>query len=326
VHTIAIEEHFTTLEFQKALRGFVPETQASKALQAKLLDLGQDRLAAMDAGAVDMQVLSLSSSGFEKIPSDAATAVAQNANNVLAEAVMRHPTRFAGFASLNLKEVATAAKEFERCVQTLGFHGALLHGHTGGAFLDDPRFLPIWETASALEVPIYLHPAPPPQPVFDAYYTGLPGDCGQALSIAGWGWHVELGLHVLRLILAGLFDRFPTQQVIIGHMGEDLPFSLARAATVLAPTAKHLKRSILEYFHSNIHVTSSGYFSQPPFLCALQVVGIDRLMYSVDYPFSANITGKAFLDAISVSPSDREKFAGGNARRLLRLRGIETAP
>ncbi len=317
---ITIEEHFTTREFQKALSGFLPNTPAANALQAKLVDLGQERIAAMDAGAVDMQVLALPSSGFEKIPSDTATHVVHNANDELAEAIKRYPTRFAGFASLNLQDVSTAVREFERCIQQLGFHGAMIHGHTGGAFLDDARFLPIWEAASTLQVPIYLHPAPPPRPVFEAYYTALPGDCGQALSINGWGWHAELGMHVLRLILSGLFDRFPAQQVIIGHMGEDLPFSLVRAATVLGPAAKHLKRPIAEYFHSNIHVTSSGYFSQPPFLCALQVVGIDRLMYSVDYPFSANTTGKAFLDAISVSPSDREKFMGGNAQRLLKLR------
>ncbi len=318
--TIAIEEHFTTREFQKALRNFLPDTPAANALQAKLVNLDNDRIAAMDAGGIDMQVLALPSSGFEKIPSDAATHVVHNANDELAEAVKRYPTRFAGYASLNLQDVPTAAKEFERCIQQLGFHGAMIHGHTGGAFLDDCRFLPIWEAASALQVPIYLHPAPPPRPVFDTYYTGLPSDCGQALSINGWGWHVELGMHVLRLILSGLFDRFPKQQVIIGHMGENLPFSLARAATVLGPTAKHLQRPIVEYFHSNIHVTSSGYFSEPPFLCALQVVGIDRLMYSVDYPFSANTTGKAFLDTISLSPSEREKFAGGNAQRLLKLR------
>ncbi len=319
MYTIALEEHFSTTEFRAAIQPFLPDTPHAKALQAKLLNLGADRIAAMDEGAVDLQVLSLPSSGFEKIPSDVATGIAHNANNELAEAINRHPTRFAGFASVNLQDPQVAAKEFERCVQQLHFQGALLHGHLGGAFLDDPRFLPLWEAAASLGVPVYLHPAPPPKAVFDTYYTNLPGDCGQALSINGWGWHVETGMHVLRLILSGLFDRFPQQQVIIGHMGENLPFSLQRAATVLGPTAKHLKRPIAEYFHSNLHVTSSGYFSQPPFLCALQVVGIDRLMYSVDYPFSANTTGRAFLDSLSLSPVDRAKFTSGNAQRLLKL-------
>ncbi len=319
MQTIALEEHFTTREFQNALQPFVTETPQSKVLQTKLLDLGSGRLAAMDEGGVDMQVLSLPSSGFEKISSDVATAVAENANDEAAEAARQHPTRFAGLASLNLKDPATAAQEMERCVDRLHFSGAMFQGTTGGAFLDDPRFLPVWEAAAALKVPVYLHPAPPPKAVFDTYYEGLPGASGQALSINGWGWHAETGMHVLRLILSGLFDRFPEQQVIIGHMGENLPFSLVRAATVLGPTATHLKRSISNYFHDNIHITSSGYFSQPPFLCALQVVGIDRLMYSVDYPFSSNTTGKAFLDALPLSSLDRAKFAGGNAQRLLKL-------
>lgn len=319
MNTIALEEHFTTTEFQDAVRPFLKDTPHANALQAKLLNLGAERIAAMDEGAVNLQVLSLPSSGFEKIASDVATGVVHNANDKLAEAIRRHPTRFAGFASVNLQDPEGAAKEFERCIQRLQFRGALLHGHLGGAFLDDPRFLPIWEAASSLDVPVYLHPAPPPKAVFDAYYANLPGECGQALSINGWGWHVETGMHVLRLILSGLFDRFPQQQVIIGHMGENLPFSLQRAATVLSPAARHLKRPVAEYFHSNFHVTSSGYFSQPPFLCALQVVGIDRLMYSVDYPFSANTTGRAFLDSIALPPSEKAKFAGGNAQQLLKL-------
>lgn len=316
---ITLEEHFTTPDFQKEVARFVEETPASKALQAKLLNLGDDRIEAMDAGSVDMQVLSLSASGFEKIDSATASAVVKDANNRSADAVSRYPARFAAFANLNAQDPVGAAKEFERCVQQLGFCGAILHGTTGGAFLDDVRFLPIWEAASALNVPIYLHPAPPPKAVFETYYEGLPGACGFNLSIAGWGWHAETGMHVLRLILSGLFDRFPSQQVIIGHMGENLPYSLARAAGVLGPVATHLKRSIPEYFHDNIHVTTSGYFTQAPFQCALEVVGIDRLIYSIDYPFSPNTKGKAFLDSLSLSAEDMEKFAGGNAERLLHL-------
>jgi predicted TIM-barrel fold metal-dependent hydrolase len=139
------------------------------------------------------------------------------------------------------------------------------------------------------------------------------------LSRAGWGWHVETGLHCLRMMLGGVFDRFPTLKIIIGHMGEDLPFSLIRADTVLASETKHLQRSIAGYFHEHFYVTTSGYFTNPPFLCALQVVGADRLMFSVDYPFSAMTKGRSFLDGISVSPDDLAKIAHGNADRLLRL-------
>jgi predicted TIM-barrel fold metal-dependent hydrolase len=130
---------------------------------------------------------------------------------------------------------------------------------------------------------------------------------------------VETGLHALRLIVSGLFDRFPRQQIVIGHMGEDLPYSLARAASVLTPAAKHLQRPVAEYFHEHFHITTSGYFTQPPFLCALQVVGIDRLLYSVDYPFSACRTGQAFLDSLPIAPADLAKLSHDNAARLLKL-------
>jgi predicted TIM-barrel fold metal-dependent hydrolase len=237
----------------------------------------------------------------------------------MADAVRSYPDRFAAFATLALQAPEQAALEFERCVSRLHFRGALLNGTTNGLFLDHPRFTPIFETAERLGVPIYLHPAPPPPVVLDAYFGGLPDPYGMLLSIAGWGWHTETGLHCLRLIVAGVFDRFPRLQIIIGHMGEDLPFSLARADAVLSNVPGRLTRTVAEYFHSNFHVTTSGYFTVPPFLCALMVVGSDRLMFSVDYPFSANTTGRAFLDALPITPDDMEKIAHGNAARLLNL-------
>ena len=317
--TITLEEHFATADIRKAIEKVMPSNPAMQATAIKLMDLGAGRIAAMDEGGVDVQVLSVAALGLDKVDPHTASDLMHGANDELAAAIKKHPNRFAGFANLNLLEPDTAAKEFERCVHKLGFKGALLNGHTGGAFTDDARFTPIWQAAQTLNVPIYLHPAPPPKAVFDTYYTGLPGESGHALSIAGWGWHVELGLHCLRLILSGLFDRFPDQQVIIGHMGEDLPYSLARAAGVLGQTARHLKRPVAEYFHQNFHVTTSGYFTQPPFLCALQVVGADRLMYSVDYPFSACTTGQKFLEQLPISPADRAKLTHGNAAKLLKL-------
>ena len=316
---ITLEEHFSTPDLQAAITEIAPEVQQNHALQAKLLDLDAERLAAMDQGGVDVQVLSLASSGFEVLESAHADGIVRDANDRAADAVRRHPARFAALSNVNLKAPDSAAKELARCIENLGFRGAIAQGTVGGGFLDHPRCLPFWEAAAALNVPVYLHPAPPPPSVYDVYYTGLPGECGKSLSIAGWGWHTETGLHVLRLILAGLFDRFPLQQVIIGHMGEDLPYSLARATSVLTPVAKHLKRSIPEYFQENIHVTTSGYFTNPPFQCALQVIGIDRLLYSIDYPFSTTFMGRAFLDGLSLSEQDRHKFVCDNAQRLLKL-------
>ncbi len=154
-------------------------------------------------------------------------------------------------------------------------------------------FLPVFEAAAHLNVPIYLHPAPPPETVRQAYFSGLPGDLGFLLSIAGWGWHAETGLHTLRLIVAGVFDRFPTLQLIIGHMGEGLPYALARSSGVLSAAA-HLRQPVAAYFQSNIHLTTSGYFTHPPLRCAIEVVGLDHLLFSVDY-LSSNMSARSFL-------------------------------
>jgi predicted TIM-barrel fold metal-dependent hydrolase len=316
---VTLEEHFITADSLKATAGFLPQTPQMQTLQTQLLDLGAGRLAAMDEAHIDLQVISLAAIGFDRLDAATGTALAHDTNDELAAAIKQHPTRFDGFATLGMLEPEFAAKEFERAVTQLGFKGVNINGTSGGAFLDDLKFTPVFETAVALNVPIYLHPAPPPEPVMKAYFANLPDEASDMLSRAGWGWHVETGLHCLRMMLGGVFDRFPTLQIIIGHMGENLPYSLVRADTVLKHASKHLQRSIAEYFHQNFHVTTSGYFTNPPFLCALQVIGADRLMFSVDYPFSSTTVGSKFLENISVSPADREKIAHRNAETLLRL-------
>jgi predicted TIM-barrel fold metal-dependent hydrolase len=195
----------------------------------------------------------------------------------------------------------------------------MLNGTANGRFLDDPMFTPLFEVAQALDVPIYLHPAPPPAPVMDAYFSGLPGQVAFILSTAGWGWHVETGLHCLRLILSGLFDRFPRLKIVIGHMGENLPFSIARSEAAFSRATLTLKRPLAEYFQEHFYLTTSGYFTAPPFLCMLQVVGADHIMFSVDYPFSTNTVGRKFLDSLAVSPDDMEKIAHRNAERVLKI-------
>jgi hypothetical protein len=217
-----------------------------------------------------------------------------------------------------MQQPEKAAAEFERAVRQLGFKGAMIHGTVNGVFLDDPRFTPVFEAAQALDVPIYLHPTAPPPAVQQAYYGGLPGRFDFFLSRAAWGWHAELGMHCLRLIVSGLFDRFPRLKIMIGHLGENLPFSLARADSIFSRRAK-LPRGVAEYFHEHFYVTTSGYFTLPPFLCALQVVGADSILFSVDYPFSSNAEGRAFLNSLAISPQDLEKISHLNAERLLRL-------
>jgi predicted TIM-barrel fold metal-dependent hydrolase len=317
MRTITLEEHFVTTSFVRA-------TGAPRfaELQPKLLDLGAGRIADMDEAGIDLQVLSLASMGFDALDAATATSLARDVNDELAGAVRTNPARFAGFATLGLKDANAAAAELDRCVTRLGFPGALLDGTTGGLFLDDPRFLPVFEAAAHLNVPIYLHPAPPPEPVRQAYFSGLPGEVGFLLSIAGWGWHAETGLHTLRLIVSGLFDRLPTLQLIIGHMGEGLPYALARSSGVLSHAAPHLRQPVAAYFQSNIHLTTSGYFTQPPLRCALDVVGLDRLLFSIDYPFSPNTRGRAFLDGLAdlLSAEDLARLTHRNAESLLGLR------
>lgn len=322
MRTITLEEHISTAAFQKALQaqghGGGP-SEYLRRIQSKLLDMDAARIADMDAGKIDMQVLSLAGGEMEQLDSATATALARDTNDVIAAAVRAHPDRFAAFATLNLREPDSAAQELERSIRQLGFKGVLVNGTYGGLFLDDARFTPFWEAAQSLDVPVYLHPAPPPEPVRQAYFTGLPEDYGFFLSMAGWGWHVETGMHVLRLIGSGLFDRFPKLEIIIGHMGENLPFSLARADAVLSRSRAPLERRVAEYFHQHFHITTSGYFTLPPLLCALEVVGADRILFSIDYPFSSTEQGRQFLDSLPLNPADLEKIAHGNAERLMKI-------
>jgi predicted TIM-barrel fold metal-dependent hydrolase len=292
---------------------------------AKLDDLGAGRLADMDAAGIDLQVLSHNVGALESLDGPQAVSFARQSNDQLAEAVAAHPERFAGFASLPTIEPRAAAQELERAVSELGFKGALVNGHIRGRFLDHPDFWPIFEAAEGLSVPVYLHPTEPPPSVRAAYYEGLSPEASQMLATAGWGWHIETGLHSLRLILAGVFDRFEGLSLIIGHMGEAIPFMLARSARQLNPAAR-LPRGVEEYFHQHFHVTTSGFFTLPPMLCLLLEVGADRIIFSVDYPFSANEDGKAFLDQLPVSPADKEKIAHGNVDRLLSLDARPTPP
>jgi len=324
MRTITLEEHFTTPEFLKAT-GQVRDVNARmQEVTRRLLDIGAGRIADMDAGKIDMQVMSLSSAGLDKLDPAAATSLVHGINDELAAAVSAHPDRFAAFATLALQEPEKAVLEFERCVKDLKFKGLIVMGTLNGIFLDDPRFTPIFATAQASDVPIYIHPGFPPQPVRDAYYSGLPGNIGFGLSMAGWGWHAETGLHCLRLMLSGVFDRFPKLKIIVGHMGDHLPFNIARADRVFGEMANEnsappFQRRVIEYFRENFYVTTSGYFYTQPFLCALGVLGPDHVLFSVDYPYASNIPGREFLNTLPVGPEDLEKISHGNAERILKL-------
>ena len=316
--TITLEEHFFTESYLRAAKDD-PSVQFG-GLQPKLLDLGAGRIAAMDEAGIDLQVLSLGAFALEGLDAATGTALARDVNDELAAAVRANPTRLAGFATVALKDPGAAVVELERSILNLGFVGLMLNGTVEGRFMDDPAFLPVFEAAARLGVPVYLHPAPAPKMVKAAYFSGLPGELGNMLSIAGWGWHAETGLHTLRLIVSGLFDKVPGLQLVIGHMGEGLPYALARSSGILSGPAR-LRQTVAEYFKTNIHLTTSGYFTLSPLKCALEVLGIERLMYSVDYPFSPNTHGREFLEKAAglLSAEDMEKLAGGNAEKVLKI-------
>jgi predicted TIM-barrel fold metal-dependent hydrolase len=319
MRTIALEEHFLAA----ALAGPRPAAGGRPlppALRDGLLDLGQDRLAGMDAAGIDVQVISHVAPAAQPLLGGEAVQAARRANDQLAAAIASHPGRLAGFATLPTGEPAAAADELERAVGDLGFAGALVHSTLGtnGAFLDDARFEPLLARFERLDVPLYLHPAPPPAELHEILFGGLPEPLAGRLATAGWGWHAEAGLHALRMVTAGVFDRHPGLRMIIGHCGEMIPFMLDRIDHILHGFTG-LVLSPSEYFLRNVWVTTAGLFSLPPVLCAVQVFGVDRVLFSVDYPFGSNQAGRKLLDMLPLSPADRAKIAGGNAERVLRL-------
>jgi uncharacterized protein len=274
----------------------------------------------MDEAGITVQVLSNTGPGPDLVPGPDGVAMAREMNEHLASAVARHPDRFAGFTVLPMQSPDAAAAEIVRAVKGLGFVGALINGTTDGRFLDHPSYDELLAAAVELDVPIYIHPHLPPEAVRQAYYSDLqPGAC-RVLESAAWGWHSETAIHVLRMVLAGTLDRHPRLRLVIGHMGEMLPVMLARIDEVSALDIEHLKRPISRAIFDQVWITTSGIFSEPPFLAALQTFGIDRIMFSVDYPYATNIKGRNFLNSISLSPVDMAKLTHGNADALLKLK------
>ncbi len=331
MRTIALEEHYATAAFMKGPgRQIQEQAQAARnnpqvsagfaTFLEQLCDLGDRRIADMDAAGIDVQVLSLTSPGAEQLDPAEAMALARDANDHVGDAVKRHPNRLAGFAALPTAAPAAAADELERTVHEYGFKGALINGHIRGRYLDDQLFWPILERAEALHVPLYLHPTPPPQPVIMASYTGnFAPEVTAMLAAEAWGWHIETANHVLRLILSGAFDRYPRLQLVIGHLGETLPFMLPRLDLALPPPVTKLERSMGDYLRGNVHYTFSGFNYTSAFLDLLLEVGADQIMFSTDYPYASMTKARAFLDQLPVSSVERERIAHGNAERLLQL-------
>jgi predicted TIM-barrel fold metal-dependent hydrolase len=327
---VALEEHYTVPSLLSRIdpakivaRGYPPVDAPSPRpeIDDRLKDFGEERIRLMDEAGISLQVLAMSGPGADLLSPSEGPAWARDINDALAAQVAAKPKRYAGFAHLPLTAPDAAADELERAVKKLGFLGAMVNGTTDGLFLDDARFEPILARAEALDVPIYIHPGIPPKAIRDAYYDNLKGPLPAIFSRAGWGWHAETAVHVVRLALSGALDRHPKLTIIIGHQGEGLPAMLDRFdETFASATPKFMQRTVSQTILDQVHVTTSGFYNLPSFLLLLQTFGADRIMFSVDYPFSSNATARKFLDSIHVSPIDREKIAHGNADKLLKLK------
>ena len=314
---IALEEHMFPRDILESAQLDLGMRASTRA--AQLDDVAEGRLAVMDAAGVDIQVLSALGSIVQDLPPEECGIRSRQLNERLAGIAIRYPDRFRAFASLPMTDPATAVDELTRCVDQLGFVGAMIHGQTHGVFLDHPSVRPILARASDLGVPIYLHPAPPPPAVLEAYFSGLDPAVAACLSTSGWGWHAECGMHVLRMVVAGVFEELPDLRLVVGHMGEGIPFHLDRIEDMLTPVVKGHSLSVAQTLRQNLYLTTSGYDSAAPLQCAMATFGADRILFSVDHPFADSARATAFLHSAQLSAGDREKIAHTNVEALLRL-------
>jgi 2,3-dihydroxybenzoate decarboxylase len=308
---IALEEHFWTPELRDATHGL--DRESNPEFGRRLDDLGELRLREMDEAGIDFQIISHAAPAAQKSAPDKAVALARRANEALHEAVRAHPDRFAGFAALPTPDPKAAADELERTVTEYGFKGAMIHGVTNGSFIDEKRFWVIFERAQALGVPIYMHPATPHPAVVEVYFKDFP-----EMARAGWGFTMETATQAIRLIMSGMFDAYPDVKIILGHLGESIPFSLWRSDRVLSRFGK-VKRRFREYFCENFYITTSSNFSQPALQCCVAEMGVDRILFSVDWPFMTNTEARSFIEAAPLSDGDKKKILCDNARTVLRL-------
>ncbi len=287
-------------------------------LQRRLLDLGEERLQIMDETGVDVQVISLASTGVQMFEADEATHLATLANDVLAEAIARYPTRYAGLASFAPQDPAGAAKEIERAMTQLGYNGVIVNSHTNGDYLDQQAYWPILEACEACEAPLYIHPRAPSPQMIEPYMA-------YTLEHAIWGFQAETALHALRLIAGGLFDRFPKLKVVLGHGGEGLHYWLPRLdgmwANFKAPEGSRptLEMAPSEYIKRNFAVTTSGMNWAPAVKFALEALGRDAVMFAIDYPFVDSGMSVAQMDGIDIADADKAAIYHRNAERIFRI-------
>lgn len=314
---IALEEHFMAPGFDhyEADVELMMTVEAYKEFATRLPEFAELRLQTMDKAEIDICVLSQTSPGLQA-EQDTPTAIRKSCevNDFLALQIQQHPSRFAGFAHLAMQDAKAAVKELERCVKDLGFKGALVNGHTNGVYLDDQKYIPFWEVINDLDVPLYLHPTSS----FDTphMFNGHPDLLGPT-----WGWTVETATHALRLIVSGLFDRLPNLKIILGHMGEALPFMLWRfdSRWAIGRHSKKLEKPLSQYIRDNIIITTAGVCDNAPLQCSIEALGADNVLFSTDYPFESVPIAADFIEKAPLSEEVRKKICYQNAERLLKL-------
>lgn len=322
--TIGTEEHFVSDAVAAAWSELSPVARRdSRAavppgeIGERLGEVGARRLAAMDAAGLTVQVISLTAPGLHALPAEVASRLQVETNDTIAALIAAHPDRFQGFATLALPAPRAAARELERAVTELGLHGALLFGRTGERNLDHPDNWPIFEAAEALRAPLYIHPQMPQPPVRAALYAGFGDAVDAAFATSGIGWHYETGVQFLRLALAGVLDRFPDLRILLGHWGEVVLFYLDRADWLAAQAG--LARSFSEYVRHHAYVTAGGVYSERYLRWAVDIVGVERILFATDYPYRPGPEGgvEHFLRSAGLASPDLERVASGNWEALV---------
>lgn len=320
---IAIEEHFLTPDIRAAWAASAIGTEGTSAfdrgdVEARLDDLGAGRIALMDENRVDVQVLSVTTPALHNLEPEESVMLARRTNDAVAATIAKHPARFQGLATLPTPSPTHAALELERAVLKLGLTGAMLAGRTREKNMDHPDFLPILDAAAALGVPLFIHPQIPQRAVRDVYYSGFGDAVDTAFATFALGWHYEAGIQFVRLMLAGVFDKYPNLQIILGHWGEVILFYLERLSALGRVGA--LERPVIEYVQNNLYVTPSGMWSQSYLQRTLEIVGPERILFSTDYPYQyrPGAPGRAFIADSALSAEQKELFAHGNWERLTR--------
>jgi 2,3-dihydroxybenzoate decarboxylase/5-carboxyvanillate decarboxylase len=301
-------------------RGFLRPAANASPLLRRLLDLEGERIEIMDQAGVDMHLLSLTSPGVQMFDADTAASVAIAANDRLAEIVKKHPKRFTGLASFAPQDPNRAAKEIDRVMNGLKLNGVIVNSHTNGEYLDDRKFWPIFEAATACNAAIYIHPRNMPDPCSFMLRANV------TLAGALWGFQMETGLHAMRLIVNGVFDQFPTLKVVLGHMGEGLPYWLYRIDYMYNAftrgSGKKLKKMPSQYVKENILITTSGMNDHKVLKFCHEALGPDNILFAIDYPYQESVEAANFMNSSPLSEADNEKIAHGNAEKVFHIPAI----